>query len=427
MCAKHYVKPKKYNAFRTGTMCAMSQNTEEQVKLLKEAGIDFFTHRFGNEPNEADINLLGWLEKYGVEVTGISNNTRKSINDGTTVFDKDKVCNMWYKDSPMFTEYLMNDEPGMCEFEHVQKSIEDFLEVFPDKTPYVNLLPMYANTDQLKGGAWKAPIEYFDGQSCYKQYLQEYVDKVKTHYIGVDIYPFRRKPMAGMEDKYPAYYDLLYYKDYMKNIELVADACRENGRDLWAYIQTCSWHCNIRDPNEEEIRWQAYCMISFGVRTLEYYTFANAGGGPKTGAPIDVRGCPTKAYFAVKRMALGMKKISDLYVSYRSVGAFNVNSSPEKTPYLELYNPYKDFKPISEVKCNTPLLVGCFDKIEGEGHAFTLVNCQDFATPETANIKVKIDGKVTMYYDGEPTVLTSDDGWYDFTLTQGDGVFVTVD
>ncbi|MBQ9940662.1 MAG: hypothetical protein IJO74_03890 [Clostridia bacterium] len=418
-------KNPKYNRFRTGAMCAMNKNTEEQVKQLAEAGMDFFTLRLSDEENEDQKNLLEWMHKHGVEATIITNGTIKYVSGGSAVFDKTKVDLMWFKDAPAFTEYLIMDEPGMCDYKDIQESINDLAEVFPDKRPYVNLLPMYANTDQLKGGAWKAPIEYFDGSSCYKQYLDEYVKNVNTDYISVDIYPFRREPIPGKEELYPAYYDILCYKDYIKNIELVAKACRDAGRDFWTYIQTCSWHRDIREPNQAEVRWQAYCMISFGVKTIQYYTFADITC--HTGAALDVRGYPTKIYYEIQRMAMGMKKISDLYVSYQNVGAFNVNSSPEKTPYLEMYEPYKNFKPISEIKCNTPLLVGCFDKIEGEGHAFTLVNCQDFKTPETANIKVKIDGKVTMYYDGEPTVLTSDDGWYDFTLVQGDGVFVTVD
>ena len=90
-------------------------------------------------------------------------------------------------------------------------------------------------------------------------------------------------------------------------------------------------------------------------------------------------------------------------------------------------NPYKDFKTISEIKCDSPLLVGCFEKKEGKGHAFTLVNMTDFAKPGTATVRVKIKGEVTSYADGTPAKLTSADGWYEFKLLQGDGIFVTID
>ena len=40
---------------------------------------------------------------------------------------------------------------------------------------------------------------------------------------------------------------------------------------------------------------------------------------------------------------------------------------------------------------------------------------------------MKIDGKVTKYYDGEPEVMKSENGVYEFNIAQGDGVFVTVE
>jgi len=47
--------------------------------------------------------------------------------------------------------------------------------------------------------------------------------------------------------------------------------------------------------------------------------------------------------------------------------------------------------------------------------------------PKTISVKAKISGNVTMYRDGVPTKCSSSDDWYEFTLVQGDGIFVTVD
>ena len=126
-------------------------------------------------------------------------------------------------------------------------------------------------------------------------------------------------------------------------------------------------------------------------------------------------------------MAQGLHKLSDLYVSYGNLGAVTLNSTPETTPYLEMYNPYKDFKTISEIQCGTPLLVGCFERKEGSGTAFTLVNHQNWLAPKASDVKFKSSGTVTLYYDGEPQVLVPKNGWYTVKLEQGDGVFVTVD
>ena len=39
-----------------------------------------------------------------------------------------------------------------------------------------------------------------------------------------------------------------------------------------------------------------------------------------------------------------------------------------------LEKPYTGFDTIKEIESDTPLLVGCFEKEEGTGHAFTIVN-----------------------------------------------------
>lgn len=74
-----------------------------------------------------------------------------------------------------------------------------------------------------------------------------------------------------------------------------------------------------------------------------------------------------------------------------------------------------------------PFLVGCFEKKQGTGSAFTLVNMQDLQTPADANIKFKQQGTVILCYDGEPQVMTIESCWYEVKLEAGDGVFVTVE
>ena len=84
---------------------------------------------------------------------------------------------------------------------------------------------------------------------------------------------------------------------------------------------------------------------------------------------------------------------------------------------------------------NVPISIHCwqgddvngFEKKEGEGKAFTIVNQQDWVEPMDSNIKMKIEGKVTKYYDGVPVVMTANNGVYEFNLAQGDGMFVTVE
>ena len=425
MAEKTRVETLKKDRIRTGAMGALGHYDEAHVKALAEAGIDIITLGVDSIPEEKRKDFFKWLADNGIEAIAYSGDTHKHYK-GASMFNAENDDKMWFKDEPAFTSFLFVDEPGTVHYDELKKSLDEFRVLHPDKLPYINLLPMYANAKQLAGGAWMAPIEYFDTEaSTYQNYLDEYVEKIDTDYICVDIYPCKRLPDPKCPEMFPAEYITAYYDDYVKNVELVADACRRTGRDFWVYIQTCTWSTWMREPNEAEIRWQAYTMLSFGAKTLLYYIFATLSC--HTGCAFDVRGDKTRTYFAIQRMAQGLHKLSDLYVSYKNVGVFNVNSTPETTPYLEMYNPYKDFKAITDLTCNTPLLVGCFEKKDGKGSAFTLVNMQNWEAPKASEITFKANGTVTLYYDGEPTVLAAENGAYKVHLEQGDGVFVTVD
>ena len=75
------------------------------------------------------------------------------------------------------------------------------------------------------------------------------------------------------------------------------------------------------------------------------------------------------------------------------------------------------------------MLIGCFDKKEGEGHAFTLVNMAELGDGKIADVEFELDGanKVTAYIKGLPVELKPVDGKYFTALDCGEGIFVTVE
>ena len=408
-----------------GAYMPISHCDEDHIKDLADAGVDYAVLSMDRLPERKHQDVFKWLNKYGIEATVRLEKLMKYYKNAG-MLDLSKKDQMFFVDEPSFVSFCYIDEPGMEHFEELGREIELFKKEFPDKQAYVNLLPMYANKMQLIGGAWKAPIEYYeDKEASYQDYLDAYIKNVNTDYICTDIYPCRRLPNPECPNKFPAEYIKVTYGNYIKSIEIVANACRKSGRDFWCCIQSCTWHKYVREPDGSELRWQAYTMLSYGAKALLYYVFACRAG--HSGTIMNEVGLKTKLYFASQELMLGIKKLSDLYLTYRNVGAFNLNSDPEKTPYLEMNTPYTEFKAIEEVECDTPLLVGCFEKKEGKGSAFTLVNMQDFQTPATAHIRFKADGEITLYRDGVPEIIKEEDGWYKVALEQGDGVFVTVD
>jgi len=419
------VEKLKDDRIRIGAYTPIDKCDEEHIAMLAEAGVDFAVINLENYPEETKDKLFGWLAQNGIEATVRDSRVLKYYNKAG-MLDFDKTDLMYYRDEPSFAAFTYVDEPGIEHFEQLGKEVEQFKKEFPGKRPYINLLPMYANAAQLTGGAWKSAIEYYETPSTdFQQYLDEYVAKIDTDYICTDIYPHRRVKDPKCPDMFPAEYLKLTYPHYVRSIEITADVARASGRDLWVCIQTCSWARAVREPDEYELRWQAYTMLSYGAKALLYYVFAFRKN--HSGTCLDMRGDKTKLFFASKRLCEGLKRLSDLYVSYKNLGAFAVNYDPETTPYLEMANPYTGPTAFSSIESNNPLLVGCFEKKEGSGRAYTIVNMQDFCNPGTAYVKLKAEGRITVYRDGKPAESAPSGQMLTIGLLQGDGVFVTVD
>jgi hypothetical protein len=393
---------------------------EEQVQALAQGGVhyailgydDFFTL-----PRDKQLRIIGWCAHYGVEV--ILHDTNLLVDYSETSrenYDHSKVKYAdWYRNLPNFAGNHLVDEPGTAGFAALGRSVEDYVKDFPGKIPWINLLPMYANNKQLAGGAWMEAIAYYDTPATpYQLYLDEYIAKVPTDYIAVDIYPCHHR--NGIKVTYPG---------YIRNIEMVADACRKSGRAFWVCIQSCTWSPkNVRIPDAADMRWQVYTMLSYGVTNFIHYVYAGREG--HYGTPLDTNGRKAVLWQPCKDLADELARLSPVYGTYRSLGAFSHNCT-EVTPYLQMDSQYKDVTAISEIVCEDALLVGCFAQKNGNGSAFILVNMSDLVLEKTLEIKLKITGtRVTAFPEGQPVVLEPAEGYYRFSLTCGSGVFVTV-
>ncbi|MHB9032438.1 MAG: hypothetical protein ACYC6L_05265 [Anaerolineae bacterium] len=406
--------------FSAYTPLVLDTADEQQVCTLAEGGVHYAIlgyDGFFELPRERQLQILEWCSQYGVEV--ILHDPALLIDYSDTLrenFDKSKAAAAdWYRELPNFAGNHLIDEPGTVAYEALGKSVEDYKRAFPGKIPWINLLPMYANVKQLTGGAWMANIEYYETPATsYQQYLDEYIAQVDTDYIAVDIYPCHHK--AGIKVTYPG---------YLRNIEMVADACRASGRAFWVCVQSCSWNLEVvRIPDAADVRWQVYTMLSFGASNLIHYVYA--GRPHHWGSPVDIEGHKGPLWEVYRDLAVELAGFADIYGSCRSLGAFSHNCTAD-TPYLEMANPYTGFKAIGDIQCDDPLLVGCFGRAVG-GSAFTLVNMSDLVLNKTVTARIKINGAtVTSYCRGQACVLEPEGGYYTFTLPCGDGVFVTVE
>lgn len=308
----------------------------------------------------------------------------------------------YYADVPhVWGDYLC-DEPNSTLFGMLDYAYRNYKAQMPDKEPFINLFPMYANEQQL-------------GNPTYQQHIDEFMETVNPEVVSVDIYPCNT---SGL------------YDGYMKNLDICATAARKYNRLYSVYIQSVSFASSKRTPSKVDMEWQSWCCLSFGARSIIYFTYMTPYSSAENFSPalIDHDLQKTEGWYGAQTVNGEIAKVAPVIASYKNLGAFNYKyTGTVRTAYLQFDNQYDFSSVIADVKCDNPLLFGAFEK-DGK-YAFSCVNMTDLQLKSggKSDVSVKTDAPVTIWQKGESSTLTPDDnGYVSFTLELGQGVFCEI-
>ncbi|MDO4571609.1 MAG: hypothetical protein Q4D38_14590 [Planctomycetia bacterium] len=394
---------------RIGAWCNFNRADvdEKYMREYADAGFDWVIDTCGISAGERKNDFFRWCNQLGIEVI---------VNDGAYQ-DPENLCAEYF-DQPCVTGHYITDEPGTDRYPKLAEVCNPYVKN-TGKTPFINLLPMYANAAQLKFGAGAAAIEYYDSDpDLYRKYCASFCDQFDTTYICTDIYPLN----WSRDGKKTT------YNNYIESINIIATEARRHKREFWCCIQTFAWTPSKRTPTEAEFRWQCYSLMSFGCTGILCWNFA--GWGTEFPSLVNYRSEKMPSWYNARTVFRELRALSPIFIKYQNIGAFT-HLCTNGTPYLKMSGEYADFRTIQEIQCDNPLLVGCFAEEKTGDTAFTLVNMAELEGAAGAQARIRFEGKnvrVTAYYRGVPEVLTpANDGLYDFYLTSGEGVFVTIE
>ena len=400
MYPKEYFKRKRIKVGTKGNF-QDGMVTEKFLEILADSGLDWVVLTPNNARGEVRDMILDFCDKNGIEVYMDEPWLLENFS-----LDAD------YKHHPSYTGTYCVDEPGTDDMPALAEVQNKYLEE-TGRMPFANLLPMYANAAQLKYGADVAAIEYYDPDpDLYEKYCRTWMALTKCDFISVDIYPFHTHST---------------YDQYVENLNIFSRVAREYGKDTNLYLQACGWRTDMRHPSLADLRLQVYAGLSFGFKSFVYWCYTPGGFSYMPYHLVHQDGTPSHIYYYAKESIAEVKRLNDVYLGYKNIGAFNFNCT-EKTPYLRMTDP-TSFPTITEIKSDDPLLIGCFEANEGNGKAFTVVNMNDPMTFKKASATFKLDKdyKVTAWYNGYPTELSAIDGYYTVNLDSGEGVFITLE
>ncbi len=405
----------------------MNHADDTHVGYVKEADIDFLittvNEKFLNLCDKHDVGVI--MTQYSTlpySYASISADAEAkwlSMTD-TTLTDLHEC--VW--------GHNLIDEPHSTEFSKINGMAQSYYSHTDGLLPYVNLFPIYANSEQLTNepeytgtlAELLNEVDFINSDiSQYKRHVSDYINNIDTDYICVDIYPL------GVDDDGNKTTSVLW----LRNLDILAEACRETGRDLWVITQAAgnvgSGSGDRRYNDADDIRWQAFVSLSFGAKAIIHACY-DTGWWDRDSHLINKDGERTQTYYAAQTVDAELKAISDVYGQYSNQGAYLVNKGKAagtmSYKFMATLMPVEpELKPI--IASSDPLLVGCFTAEDG-GKAYTFVNISEPVLNESAKAAVTFDGasEITVYSKGVPTVVKGNT--IELSIASADGVFVTV-
>ena len=285
-----------------------------------------------------------------------------------------------------------------------------------DRFIYFNLNPVSPNGGLANGY----------GAGDYRDYISAYIEKVDTDYISFDIYPFDNQ-YSGM------------HPYYLENMDIVASACRESGRDFWLILQDGSTSTS-KQMNKQQVSWQMYTALAYGAKTLIHACYTPCWWVDGTSL-VNKDGTYTELWSSVSALNADIKALSDVYMQYDSLGVFGMGTPKDSFVATQIRSQsrrneatgYSGARGFSDIAASRGLLVGSFENKAGDGYAMMLVDSSDPYQGDNGNntvtfrTAVSSGVQVTAYVGGTSQVLTPVDGVYTVELTNGQGCFVTVE
>lgn len=265
--------------------------------------------------------------------------------------------------------FQIADEPTLSRFDSVAKLVADAKAA--GQLAFVNLLPNYAGAAQL-------------GTDTYRDYLLQYMQKVKPNMLSVDHYPnFDNKAINSNKTK----------KGYILNLLALRDVALSARPRIpfWNFFNSMPYNKESQyDISEAELRWQAYTSLAIGSKGVLYFCYWTPPGGdftrgqaimtPTPGQPPNIANqSPGHKYPMVQRINSKLRVFGN-WLLQRESSAVVQTSGYGSTLLKQL--PWTSING-SATGPNSEFMLGCYDN----NKTILLVN-QDSNHPALATVVI---------------------------------------
>lgn len=221
-----------------------------------------------------------------------------------------------YAHHPALAGYFLVDEPNASAFPLLGAINRYLLQKDPKHLPYINLFPNYASEQQL-------------GTTTYEEHVARYIKEVQPALVSWDHYALFHN---GERDI------------YFENLEIVRKHCLQANLPFVQIVLALP-HGPYRDPDEADLRWQAYTTLAYGAKGLLWFTYWTPPFDPQwrfRNAIINEHGVPSSKYTILKDLHARIRTIARTHMRLRSMGVYHTPPLPRGTMPLDGRSPVAD-------------------------------------------------------------------------------------
>ena len=221
-----------------------------------------------------------------------------------------------YVHHPALAGYFLVDEPNASAFPLLGAVNRYLLQKDPKRLPYINLFPNYASEQQL-------------GTKTYDEHIARYIKEVQPALVCWDHYALLEN---GERDV------------YFENLEIVRRHCLQ-AKLPFAQIVLTVPHGPYRDPDEADLRWQAYSTLAYGAKGILWFTYWTPPSDPQwrfRNAIINEKGLPSTKYTILKDLHARIHAVARVQMRLRSMGVYHTPPVPKGASALDGKSPVSE-------------------------------------------------------------------------------------
>lgn len=285
----------------------------QRYREIAECGFNVVLPPCGVWSVDLNRQILDLCQKTGLKaIVGDGRVLAKQPDDPDFARNLDAVI-ADYAHHPALAGYFLMDEPNASAFPLLGAVNRYLLQKDTRRLPYINLFPNYANEQQL-------------GTKTYDEHVARYIKEVQPALVSWDHY---------------ALFEIGERDIYFENLEIVRKHCLQAKLPFVQIVLTVP-HGPYRDPDEADLRWQAYTTLAYGAKGILWFTYWTPPFDPQwrfRNAIINEKGVPSSKYTILKDLHGRIRTLARTQMRLRSMGVYHTPPLPKGTNALDGRSP----------------------------------------------------------------------------------------